>query len=741
MIKKIICSVTAFTVLLFAIPVCTLKISASSDNFTNIKITDIKQENGYLKGFTVSFDTSGGLASANSRISVNTQKFRKICSDNPYGDFTDYGEYTKAHNYSDWPDTPEDCGFVVWNSEGTFNRPGSGTTSVNVSFNDGQIAAGDNKTYYIYLWANYNNKTYPDAYLCEFVSKGDSFELKINSKFTAVLNVTGVNATLSKTDDIAEGETITVTISPLAGYTLSDLPTVTATNATAGTVSNNGNGTYSCEISNFRGDSFITVIANKQEEHIHSFSSYWSYNSASHWRSCSCGEKSSVSTHTWNSGTVTAPATETTEGVMTYTCTVCNATKTENIPITAHTHTPAADWTSDETGHWHICSGCDEKLDFSAHIWDNGTVTTPATETTEVIKTYTCTVCNATKTENIPITAHTHTPAANWTSDETGHWHICSGCDEKLDFAAHTWDNGTVTLEPTETTEGIKTYICTTCGAETAETLPPIPEEHTHEFSVNWSCDSTEHWHECACGEKSDTASHISNEGTVTVSPTYYSTGVKTYSCIFCGYVMYTETIPALRQDYYPNYYPVYNVPAPFVNTTPSYNFEPIRPSGIIKGNSVTINWNEIESADNYTIYELRDGKYKAIGTTTDTSYTTENLATGKYKFIVRYTVNGRLSLISKSVTLTADIKNSKPYPTAAVDGNTVTLKWQAVDNAEKYAVYLVKDGKAKKLKETDKRAFKYDLDPDKEYQFIVRAYVNGKWTAMLTSDIIEVSL
>ena len=43
-------------------------------------------------------------------------------------------------------------------------------------------------------------------------------------------------------------------------------------------------------------------------------------------------------THTWNSGTVTKAATCSAAGVKTYTCTVCNATKTETIPINASNH-------------------------------------------------------------------------------------------------------------------------------------------------------------------------------------------------------------------------------------------------------------------------------------------------------------------------------------------------------------------------------------------------------------------
>ena len=335
--------------------------------------------------------------------------------------------------------------------------------------------------------------------------------------------------------------------------------------------------------------------------------------------------------------------------------------------------------------------------------------------------------------------AHTHTPATEWSSDSIGHWHTCAGCTEKVDFAAHISDNGTVTTPATETEEGVRTYKCTVCDyVIRTEPIPTIHEEHTHNYAAEWSSDNTSHWHQCSCGDKTDIGSHISNGGIVIVQPTYNSTGLRTYSCTVCGYVMHTETIPALKQDYYPNY--IYDDFNPFINVTPAYSFEQIKLTGKISKNNVILEWADVEDADKYTVYQLIDGKYKAIKTTAENTYTVENLPTGKYKFIVRYTVDGRISPISKCNSLNVNIKNSKPYPVATVKNNVVTLKWQPVDNAEKYAIYLVKDGKAAKLKETEKRAAAYVLESGKEYQFAVSAYVDGKWTTMKTSDIVKVT-
>ena len=68
-----------------------------------------------------------------------------------------------------------------------------------------------------------------------------------------------------------------------------------------------------------------------------------------------------------------------------------------------HNHKALAEWQSDATYHWHVCEdkNCKEQLDKAEHTWDAGVITTQATDTTEAVKTFTCTVCEKTKTENV----------------------------------------------------------------------------------------------------------------------------------------------------------------------------------------------------------------------------------------------------------------------------------------------------------------------------------------------------
>ena len=75
--------------------------------------------------------------------------------------------------------------------------------------------------------------------------------------------------------------------------------------------------------------------AEPAEPHVHTYSDEWAHDDVNHWHNPTCGDTTEVSglaAHTWNDGEETTPPTTTTDGVMTYTCTVCGAQKTESIP-------------------------------------------------------------------------------------------------------------------------------------------------------------------------------------------------------------------------------------------------------------------------------------------------------------------------------------------------------------------------------------------------------------------------
>ena len=153
-----------------------------------------------------------------------------------------------------------------------------------------------------------------------------------------------------------------------------------------------------------------------------------------------------VHEHSWDAGKVTTEATCTTDGVKTYTCSVCKITKTETIKATGHKETEirnAVEATCQQEGYTgdKVCKTCGTVLEKGTtiakknHTWDAGKVTTEATCTTDGVKTYTCSVCKTTKTETIKATGHKmgewKTVTAATTQKEGKQERTCTACDYK----------------------------------------------------------------------------------------------------------------------------------------------------------------------------------------------------------------------------------------------------------------------------------------------------------------------
>ena len=243
--------------------------------------------------------------------------------------------------------------------------------------------------------------------------------------------------------------------------------------------------------------------------------------------------------HDYDNGVVTTPATCTTEGVMTYTCTRDGATKTETIPALGHkwddgtiTTAPTCETEGEKT---YRCTndGCTEtKREAVAalgHDWDNGTVTTPATCTAEGVLTYICKRdASHSKTEAIPA-------------------------------LGHKWDDGTITTAPTCEAEGEKTYTCKNDGSHTkTESIPALGHDWndgevttaptcTEDGVKTYTCKND------ASHTKTETIAKLGHKwdaGKVTVEPTYDSDGTMTFTCQNDKTHTYTETIPAKKYTF-----------------------------------------------------------------------------------------------------------------------------------------------------------------------------------------------
>ena len=191
----------------------------------------------------------------------------------------------------------------------------------------------------------------------------------------------------------------------------------------------------------------------------------------------------------------------TTDGYVLSVCKACGDEKQEVLPATGHQHTEirnkkeATCKAEGYTGDMY-CKDCGEKLSdgktiakATEHTWDAGKVTKAATCTEKGVKTYTCTVCGATKTEEIAATGHQHTEVRNKveaTCTKEGYSGdvYCTDCGTKLSSGteiakkAHEYEE----RERNEANckrNGYILFVCKVCGDEKREVLPKTDHQHT----------------------------------------------------------------------------------------------------------------------------------------------------------------------------------------------------------------------------------------------------------------------
>ena len=331
------------------------------------------------------------------------------------------------------------------------------------------------------------------------------------------------------------GETKDVTLSNPLGEHSWDNGKVTK----KATCTEDGEKTYTCTVCNTTKTEVIPATGHQHKEVRNAKKATCTEDGYTGDTYCKdCGAKLESGTvinklgHTWDNGVITKEATETEEGIKTYTCKTCGETKTEKIPVASHhwdqgTITKKA--TCTENGEkTYLCTdeGCDktwiETIPATGHSWDNGKVTKEATCKEEGSKTYTCSICGDTKTEAIP----------------------------KKD---HTWDEGKVTKKATCTEDGLKVYTCKSCGETKEEVLKATGHQHTElRNEKNATCTEEGYSGDIYCtdcgelikkGSATEKADHnwkVTSEEKATCE----KDGSKTYTCADCKETK-TETIPA----------------------------------------------------------------------------------------------------------------------------------------------------------------------------------------------------
>lgn len=231
----------------------------------------------------------------------------------------------------------------------------------------------------------------------------------------------------------------------------------------------------------------------------------------------------------WES--VTAAACKT-EGKSARSCLLCGYQETKTTPASGHAYTSA--------------------------------VTKEPSETEKGIRTYTCSKCKDTYTEDIdklpPSHKHSYTSKVTKAASCTQKGVLTYSCSckdtytEDIPAAGHSYSSK-VTKEATETETGIRTYTCSKCNDSYTETIARLPSSHKHSYSSKTtkapSCtEKGVKTYTCSCGDtytEEIAATGHSYSSKITKEPDCTNKGIKTYTCS-CGNT-YTEEISALGHD------------------------------------------------------------------------------------------------------------------------------------------------------------------------------------------------
>ncbi len=179
------------------------------------------------------------------------------------------------------------------------------------------------------------------------------------------------------------------------------------------------------------------LIIIEEQECAHTWTEWKKSSFSKHKRTCNlCGE-TEYGVHEWDDGVITKDATAATSGTMTYTCTVCNATRDEEIPALEHTHS--------YTVYQVVVPTC----------------------TAQGYTVYKCSDCGSTYQDNITeATGHNYSSVVvNPTCQKQGYTeHTCNKCGDSyknnyVSTVEHKYESGK----------------CTYCGAVNSDTPDMIP--------------------------------------------------------------------------------------------------------------------------------------------------------------------------------------------------------------------------------------------------------------------------
>ena len=288
---------------------------------------------------------------------------------------------------------------------------------------------------------------------------------------------------------------------------------------------------------------------------------------------CACGDsyvadKTDALGHSFSDWTQSKAPSCTEEGEERRECTRCGEVETRSVAVVDHTYESVVTRpTCTEGGYTtYTCSVCNhsyvaDKVSPLGHVME--TETTDATCCEDGVIYRVCTICGEEETEVIPATAD-HVLIYEDNKNGVDHRILCQNSGKELvaneqhtfvdgicaqcgaeASCVHQWGDGIVTLAPTCSATGEKSYTCELCGETYSETLPVDPASHTGnnhvENAKDATCTETGYTGDtvCECGAVISAGEEIAmlehSYETVVTAPTCTEGGYTTYTCSVCG--------------------------------------------------------------------------------------------------------------------------------------------------------------------------------------------------------------
>ncbi len=231
----------------------------------------------------------------------------------------------------------------------------------------------------------------------------------------------------------------------------------------------------------------------------------------------STDESEETCRHEWGEWETKLEPTCTEDGYQERECGLCGETQKLTIPATGHTWGESVTPNNNGT-HTLTCTVCQatETEDCEFGDWeDTGEGTTHAR---------TCSICgySTTGTEDNPSDTGAHRyRSGEYVSDSTGHWQECTMCGYKKDVTAHTY--------VTATNDAEHYSVCSVCGYIDEQTRA------AHTYNSSYSYDERGHYQECTeCGYISEIVPHTTSGSAATDTGNGHQHTLG--ACTVCGY-------------------------------------------------------------------------------------------------------------------------------------------------------------------------------------------------------------